>query len=152
MRGVKRRAAPHLQAEKVGQSLRHGVARWRACRNVRTRVASNDWCASRNVVSVSSSRFSLRAHCGEFLRAPASAEAGEFRRGQQCPVAVGIGGFSNKLRDPFPLHFGIAVENHVADVGEQLRSAVGAAVKPKKFRRLVEKCGGHFARPGNADD
>ena len=36
---------------------------------VRTRVASSDWCASRIVVSVNSSRFCLRTHCAEFLRA-----------------------------------------------------------------------------------
>ena len=65
---VERRPAPHLQREQAG--VLAGVARRdaRACRAVRIRVASSDWWASRNVVSVTSSRFCSRTHCGELRR------------------------------------------------------------------------------------
>src|SRR6266850_438229 len=49
------------------------------------------------------------------------------------------------LRRPLPFHFGIAVEDDVADIGEKFGGAVTAAREAEKFRRLVKKRRRDFA-------
>ena len=69
-RDVEGRAAPHLDARTArGRLARYASARPRSMSWVRTRVASSDWCASRNVVSVSRSRFCSRTQRAELLGA-----------------------------------------------------------------------------------
>src|SRR5437660_9568662 len=47
--------------------------------------------------------------------------------------------------DPLALHFGIAVDDDVAEIGKKFGGAVAAARKAKKLGRLVEKRRGDFA-------
>src|SRR5260370_16268286 len=58
------------------------------------------------------------------------------------------------FRDFLSFDLWVAIENHVAQIGEQLRGAVAAARNPKEFGRIVEKGGGDFAgaEPGMIDD
>src|SRR5258708_3818423 len=46
------------------------------------------------------------------------------------------------FRDFLSFDLWVAIENHVAQIGEQLRGAVAAARNPKEFGRIVEKGGG----------
>ena len=43
------------------------------------------------------------------------------------------------------LHFGIAVEDDIAEIGKQFGGAIAAAVKAEKFGRVVEEGRGDFA-------
>ena len=117
-----------------------------ACRSVRTRVASSDWCASRNVVSVSSSRFCDRVHSRELLRAqflPAIAAcpraAPPNRAAESAAYAMRAGGSC-----PPPSGFPLTITSR--QIGQQLRRAVSPRREPEQRRRLFQPRGGNLAR------
>ena len=63
---VERRPAPHLQRKQARWRGGHRRRRCSAGRACETAWPSSDWCASRNVVSVSSSCFCFRIHSPNF--------------------------------------------------------------------------------------
>ena len=74
-------APPHIsRLNRFGQAMRDEVGDAPACRSVRMRVASSDWCASRNVVSVISRRFCDVVHSANFA-GPSSSSSCRVPRG-----------------------------------------------------------------------
>ena len=65
--------------------------------------------------------------------------------GGSIPGVDGSTAASRRFGYFLAFHFGIAVEDHVAEVREQLGGAIAAAGKAKQFGRIVEKRGGDFA-------
>ena len=124
-RSVERRAAPHFQAEEIRQTLRDG-ARGREKSYVRTRVAISDWCASRNVVSVISRRFSLRAHAANFF-GPSFCSICRVPAGGSMPSVLRQHGGFELAGDDLPFYLGIAVEDHIAEIRKQFGGAIAAA-------------------------
>jgi hypothetical protein len=87
---------------------------------VRMRVASSDWWASRMVVSVMSTRFSLRIHSAK-LGGPAFEAAGAVRHGAIGEPRIGLRRGPAGGRGP---GFRMAVDGDVGDPAEQLGGAV----------------------------
>ena len=98
-------------------------------------------------MSVSSSRFCLRDPLGELLRARAH------RAAAACPAAAAS---ADRAAAParrrmrvglgLPVDFRIAVDDDVAEVGEQLGRAVAARRELEQLRRLVDERRGDVAR------
>ena len=112
---------------------------------MRTRVAINDWCASRNVVSVISSRFCLRVQAANFF-GPSLQRSW---RVPACGSESGTDGSTARFeirRNRLAFHFRIAVQDHVAEIAEQPRRAIARAAANETVRVLVEKRRGDFAR------
>ena len=135
---VERGPAPHLQAEQPRASdgpLRRPRSPGRTVRN---RVASSDWWASRIVVSVSSSGFCLRTHWQNLSGPSASSRCrsplgtgparGRHDRRRQLPLGVELA-----------LGVGPAVDDHVAQVGQDLGRPVPPQAEPEQLGRVVDE-------------
>ena len=61
------------------------------------------------------------------------------------PGRAGSASFFDGFGEFLPFHFGIAVQDHVAEIREQLGGAVAAASETKQLRRFIEEGGGDFA-------
>ena len=102
------------------------------------RVASSDWCASRMVVSVTSTRFSARIQARkrfgpvavEPLLGAGAGQRVEARRRHGQPIGGG-------LRAPTRVR--VAVDGDVGDVGEELGRAVAALDRFEQLRRRVDE-------------
>ena len=108
---------------------------------VRTRVASSDWCASRIVVSVMSSRFCLRDPLRELLRPQLQQLVAACPAAAACPWRKrGIDRLAElALRVDLPLHLRPAVDDHVAEVAQDLRRAVAPRLEAEQLRRVVDE-------------
>src|ERR1051326_7132313 len=118
------------------------------------RVASNDWCASRQGVSVTSSRFCSRTHWANRSgpnswnrsRVPGGGEGDKETRRQgdketedESPALVSL--------SPCLLvsNFRVTIDNDFANVGQQLGGSVLAGEQLKQLGRFVEKARGETA-------
>ena len=48
------------------------------------------------------------------------------------------------LRDCLPFYFGVAIQNHVAEIGKQFGRSIASGWQAKEFRRIVEERRGDF--------
>ena len=112
---------------------------------MRTRVAISDWCASRNVVSVISSRFCERVHCAN-PSGPSSSSNCRVPCGG-CAGIVRAARARARILRPARLarDFRIAVDDDVAQVGQQPRGAVAPRREMEQRGSLVEERRGDAA-------
>ena len=141
-RDVVGRAAPGLEAE---QLRCHAGEVGGDCdrSSVRTRVASSDWWASRNVVSVTATAGRARSQLAKPAgpssarrwRLPGGGWRAEIDR-RQLGARVGVlGRFAVRT-----------VDGHLGEVGEQARAAVGARPRLEQVGLLLEQRGRRPAR------
>ena len=118
-------APPHISRQnRSGVQVRVRRRRSASMSYVRTRVASSDWCASRIVVSVNSSRFCSRTHSANFS-GPSSFSLSRVPGGGRRAVrrTRGRGGSRQLvLRVDLALHLRAAVDDHVAEVASAASS------------------------------
>src|SRR5438477_2644902 len=142
-RRVKRRSAPHLEAEKIGQAMRDGVGGGKEIKGANARSHQGLMGVAKSCVGDEQAFFFSRPG-GKFGRTKLFQELacadGRFarRRGRDYGRFDFFGNF-------LPFYFGIAVEDYIAEIGEQFGGAIAAAGKAEKFRRLVEERRGDFA-------
>ena len=142
-RSIKRRAAPHFQAEEIRQALGHGVGGGQHVITANARGHQRLVRIAEGRVRQQKPLFFARPG-GKFLGAQLLQQLARSGRRRNAGSG-GNGRLLNKLRHRFPLHFGIAVEDDIADVREQLGGAVGAAGEAEQLRRIVEEGSGDFA-------
>ncbi len=135
--GVEGRSTPHFQAEQAGEALRHGARRGQQvvrsharCQQRLMCVAEGRVCEQQALLVARPLREAARPKLPQQLaraRWRGRLVAARKRRRGECRW--------NRLA----LHLRVAVQDDVADVGEQLRCAVAALREAKQFERLVEK-------------
>ena len=112
----------------------------------RMRVASSDWCASRIVVSVSSTRFCSSIH----LAKPSAPSSSSFcfvpGGGALDTLTFGSRASAICLGLQAPLHLRIAVDDDVADEVQDARGAVALLRPLEQLGRLVDELGGVVGR------
>ena len=141
---IERGSAPHLQTEQIRQSLSHGVGGSEQI--VRAHARRHE-----GLVCIPKSR--IRDEQAFFFSRPAR----EFLRPQFFQELTSSGRWRNSRRrrddgrlqflwNFLPLHFRVAVQNHVAQIGKQFRRAVAAARQAKELGGIIKERGGDLAR------
>ena len=125
--GVEGRAAPHFQAEQIRQAMRDGGGGGEQVVRAHARGQQRLVRVAKSGVGDQQALFAARPF-GETLRGPSFCRSwrvpsGAARRPGQCGITARLEHSQGLLT----FHFGIAVEDHVAQIGEQLRGAVAAA-------------------------
>ena len=142
---VEGRAAPHLQAVEVVQPVRDEVRDRQHVVGAHARGEQRLMRIAEGCVG-SSSRFCSRVHFGEPLgaelleelsRARAAARTRRARESARGRMSVGL---------RFARHFLVPVDDHLAEIVEQLRRAVLARRELEELRRVVEESRGGLAR------
>ena len=142
-RDVVGRAAPRLDATAAAGSAARRTGPTAARSYVRTRVASSDWWASRNVVSVTA-----RAVCSRRASAKPSGPSSSSR----CRLPGGAGAVRSSggqllaRVEPVGGRAVRPVDGHVAEEREQLGPAVRALLERRAARALLDERGGQVAR------
>ena len=136
---VEGRAAPAFEREQLRQAARIGLGDARRCRSVRMRVASSDWCASRMVVSVTSTRVCSPASSRRRPSGPARRAAAWCRARGAAAKARRLRRARLGRRPGAAARLGMAVDGDVGDVGQQLGRAVAALVELEQLGRLVDE-------------
>ena len=137
-------APPHISSENRSAWRRAYRSATRSMSDVRIRVASSDWWASRIVVSVTSSRL-LLAHPLANFSGPSSLNMSRVPGGVagiSCGAAsaeydLGRRAASDRQRLAFDLR--VAVDDDLGDVAQQLGRPVAARFELEQLRRLVDE-------------
>ena len=124
---------PSIRARTAAAAGARSAARSATMSAVRMRVANSDWCASRIVVSVSSTCGCSRIHSANFSGAElleAVARARRRRRGRSA-LRRHAACDSGSCGSGAALHLRVAVDDHVADEAQQARRAVAALARKR---------------------
>ena len=133
---VERRSAPHFEAEEIRETLGHRRRRGQQVVRAHARCEQRLMrVAERRVRHQQALLFARPLR--EFLRPQFLQELPCARR--EFARSARNGRRRKFLRDLFPFHFGVAVEDYVADVGKQFGRAVRAARYAEQFRKFIEK-------------
>ena len=145
---VERRAAPHFQAEQVvaagarrssaiAQHVvgAHARGQQRLVRIAERRVGDQQALLRRGSTRRTSPARARRSNC----RVPA--------RRRDCDRAAARGAARMRVGPRLARHLRIAVDDHVAEIGEQLGGAIAARREVEQLRRLVEEAWWSLRRP-----
>ena len=140
MRRVERRAAPHFQAEEIRQPVRHGVGDRQHVVGAHARRQQRLVRVAERGVGDQQPLFFPRP-LGEFLRAQLLQQLPRAWRRRSDRGVCGIArGFAH-FRALASLHFRIAIDDHVAQIREQLGGAVargsGSGTAPASRRETT---------------